>query len=134
MSSGGRGSRGRVLVVDDDPDVHAMLRAVLLDEGYDVQSVNDGAEALAALREGSFHVVLLDLMMPNVSGWRFLEIYRQSPLPHTPVIVVSAIQRNALRLPQGAMEQVAEVVSKPFSVDHLLQTIRRVSGDEAPDR
>ncbi len=119
-------SQGRhVLVVDDDPGVHAVLRMALEDEGYAVQAAHDGAEAIDCLRQGQFDVVLLDLMMANVSGWKFLELYRQSPGPLTPVIVLSALQRNALKLPTGL---IAAVLAKPFSVDHLLQTIRRVVG------
>ncbi|HEU5317682.1 MAG TPA: hypothetical protein VFX49_16335, partial [Chloroflexota bacterium] len=54
------------------------------------------------------------------SGWSFLDMYRRTPPPHAPVIVVSAIPPSALRLPQ---EDVREVVRKPFSVDRLLKAI-----------
>ena len=125
MNSDSSSQGKHVLVVDDDPGVHAVLRMALEDEGYAVQAAHDGAEAIDCLRQGQFDVVLLDLMMANVSGWKFLELYRQSPGPLTPVIVLSALQRNALKLPT---ELIAAVLAKPFSVDHLLQTIRRVVG------
>lgn len=117
--------RGRVLVVDDERDVHSFLRAALEDEGYRVESAYDGAEGIVAMRGGEFDVVLLDLMMPNVSGWQFLEMYRQLPPPNTPVIVMSAIARSAVGLRTGG---VADVLSKPFSIDHLLRTVQRLIG------
>ena len=76
----------------------AALVMALEDEGYVVQAAHDGAEAIDCLRQGQFDVVLLDLMMANVSGWKFLELYRQSPGPLTPVIVLSALQRDKLSL------------------------------------
>ena len=121
----GRGLRGAVLVVDDERDVHTFLRSALEDEGYRVVSAYDGAEGIAAMRRGEFDVVLLDLMMPNVSGWQFLEMYRQLPPPNTPVVVMSAIARSAVGLRAGG---VAEVISKPFSIDHLLGTVQRLIG------
>ena len=119
--------RGTVLVVDDERDVHTFLRAALEDEGYQVVSAYDGAEGIAAMRRGAFDVVLLDLMMPNVSGWRFLEMYRQLPPPNTPVVVMSAIARSAGGLRSGG---VADVIAKPFSIDHLLRTVQRLIGSQ----
>ena len=113
-----------MLVVDDDADVHAVLRLALEDEGYRVEAAYDGAEGIEAMRRGGFDVVLLDLMMPNVSGWKFLEAYRQLPPPNTPVVVISAIARSAVGLPRDA---VADVIPKPFSIDHLLQTVQRLT-------
>ena len=109
-----------MLVVDDDEHIVSILSEVLLDEGYRVVSARDGAEAIAVVRRDRPDVILLDLMMPNVSGWSFLDMYRRTPPPHAPVIVVSAIPPSALRLPQ---EDVREVVRKPFSVDRLLKAI-----------
>ncbi|HEU5315685.1 MAG TPA: response regulator [Chloroflexota bacterium] len=121
-----RGARGCILVVDDDPEVHAFLGAALEEEGYEVRRAFDGAEGIEAMRSGEFDVVLLDLMMPNVSGWRFLEMYREQPGSRTPVVVVSAIAPSSVKLPPG---NVVDVIPKPFSLDHLLRTIRRVTGE-----
>ena len=99
MEASGGEARGRVLVVDDERDVHTFLRSALQDEGYRVVSAYDGAEGIAAMRSGEFDVVLLDLMMPNVSGWQFLEAYRRLPPPSTPVVVISAIARSVVGIP-----------------------------------
>jgi CheY-like chemotaxis protein len=109
-----------VLVVDDDEHIVAILSEVLSDEGYRVVSARDGAEAIAVVRRDKPDVILLDLMMPNVSGWSFLDMYRRTPPPHAPVIVVSAIPQAALKLPE---EDVQQVVRKPFSVDRLLEVV-----------
>ena len=112
---------GRVLIVDDAEDVLTFLRRALEDEGYAVEEARDGAEALAAVRRFRPDVIVLDLMMPNVSGWDFLALYRETPGPHAPVVVVSAIPPRSLDLRRLAAE---DVLSKPFSIDRLLAVIR----------
>jgi CheY-like chemotaxis protein len=127
-SSGGSSGPALVLVVDDDEYIVRILSEVLLDEGYRVVAAHDGAEAIALVRRERPDVVLLDLMMPNVSGWSFLDMYRRTPPPHAPVIVVSAIPPSALKLPE---EDVREVVRKPFSVDRLLEVVATTTGRDA---
>ena len=116
------GPIGRVLVVDDDEDVRKLLFAALSDAGYEVSTAADGAEAIEAVRHRRPDLILLDLMMPRVSGWGFTEQYAREPGPHAPIIVITAVSGQVLRLPE---QGVARVVSKPFSVDALLRHVER---------
>ena len=113
----------RVLVVDDDRDVLALLDEVLGDAGYAVSTATDGEEGLRAAVRDRPDVILLDLMMPNVSGWRFLELYRHAPAPHAAVVVVSALRPEALDL--GRLAGADAVVPKPFGLDQLLAVVNR---------
>ena len=82
-----------ILVVDDDADVRETLSEVLQDEGYRVATARNGLEALAALRQAErICLVLLDLMMPVMSGHEFLQKHKADPnLAGIPVIVMSAL-------------------------------------------
>jgi signal transduction histidine kinase/DNA-binding response OmpR family regulator len=84
-------SRGRVLVVDDDPDVRTLLEQELASAGYRARSVAGGAEALEAMERERPAAVLLDLMMPPPDGFEVLYRIRQNPaLRDVPVVVVTA--------------------------------------------
>ena len=109
-----------VLVVDDEPQLVWMLRFSLESEGYRTLSARDGLTALQEVREHHPRVVLLDIMMPVMDGWAFLEELRKIPEQERPrVIVVSA--RSGLRDRARAAELGADAfVDKPFNVDDLL--------------
>jgi CheY-like chemotaxis protein len=118
------GAIGRVLVVDDDIHIRHFLSQALVDEGYEAVTAADGIEAIAAIRRRRPDVILLDLMMPGMSGLAFLDIYRQSPPPHAPVIVITASRVTSL----PPLPVPAEIVPKPFGVDDLLALIRQHLG------
>ena len=116
------GPVGRVLVVDDDEDVRNVLFAALSDAGYEVTTASDGEEAIESVRRRRPDLILLDLMMPRVSGWGFTERYAREPGPHAPIIVITAVSGQVLRLPE---QGVTRVLPKPFSVDALLRLVER---------
>ena len=111
-----------VLVVDDDYDLREAMRDVLEEEGYLVNTASNGQEALDALRDGeSPEVVVLDLMMPVMDGWHFLdELERDSALADIPVVVMSASQDGRGR-PLG--DKV--FLSKPLDYHTLVATVAR---------
>ncbi len=82
-----------VLIIDDDYAIRDALRLILEDEGYRVVAVSDGRDALEHLRNADYIpcLILLDLMMPGLSGWEFRQIQKQDPqLASIPVAIVSA--------------------------------------------
>jgi CheY-like chemotaxis protein len=108
--------RPRVLVVDDEDAIRETLREVLSEEGYEVESAADGAEALALLARGAPpRVVLLDLMMPRLDGWEVLRRVRAAPaLDATAVVVISA---SGLPAPPAGADHL---LPKPFELPALL--------------
>ncbi len=111
------GGSGRVLVVDDDLEVRESLADLLRSKGYTVSIAGDGAEALERLRAEGADVVLLDLIMPGVDGWTFLNVKQSDPaVAHIPVIVASAA-------PQQHLVGATEFVPKPFEIDQLLSAV-----------
>ncbi|HET7771244.1 MAG TPA: response regulator [Chloroflexota bacterium] len=114
-------TRGRILVVDDEPNVRAILAAALGDEGYEVATACDGFDAIREARENPPDVILLDLMMPALDGRTFLDVYRLAPGRKAPVIVITAA-----RVTLDAEEDLgAPIVRKPFSIDRILELVRR---------
>lgn len=81
-----------VLVVEDDVDVRATLGDFLSEEGYEVETATNGQEALSQLAKHKPGIVLLDLMMPVMNGWEFLERRNtDKELSQVPVLVLSAV-------------------------------------------
>jgi CheY-like chemotaxis protein len=113
----------RILVVEDDPALRAVLRAVLEEEDYEVVESGDGTDALAKLRVGRRpSLILLDLMMPGMNGWQFMNQIRGIPeLRQVPIIVLSAYGSTDGVRSVGA----AEFLKKPFDSAALLAAVRR---------
>jgi two-component system, OmpR family, response regulator CpxR len=110
-----------VLLVEDDLDVRDVLQDLLEDRGYDVIPAENGKQALEYLCLDSARpdVVILDLMMPLVTGWQVLETMRADPrLARVPVVVLTAVTRDR---PSGA----TAVVKKPFHMEDLFTTLER---------
>ena len=124
----------RILLVDDDSSLLVVLSEQLRDDGYEVATARDGAEALRRLEAGWPDLILLDLMMPRVDGLALArQIKSQADLP---IIVLSAIDTadSKARL----LDEVAEdYVSKPYHYPELRARIQRVLrrlGDRIPRR
>ena len=111
----------RILIVEDNADLRALLNDVLVDVGYEVQCATDGAEALAICETWTPTAIVLDLMMPNMDGPSFLrERRRVSALAGVPVLVLTAHPYHH-RLLDGLNATL--VVRKPYDLDELLGAI-----------
>jgi CheY-like chemotaxis protein len=102
-----------VLVVDDDPSIRALYRAIFSDEGYRVETAVNGQDALDQLGCAP-DLIVLDLAMPFMDGTEFLRQFGLGTHASTPVLVVSA--HHGGKTPKGA----SAVMSKPFDTDTLL--------------
>jgi DNA-binding response OmpR family regulator len=122
MSSEAASRRPHVLVVDDSPDVTGPLETTLKAVGYRVSIAGDGAQALDLIRRQSPDVVLLDLMMPVVDGWKVLTRVRSWAHGSPPIIVVSALASQSEQLLARTLGAVDYVV-KPFDMTHLIERI-----------
>ncbi len=114
--------RKRVLVIDDDLPLRGMLAAALDKHGYQVLLAGDGAEGQRALMIHRPDLVLLDLAMPEVNGWDFLQRLKESGhIGQVPIIVVSAHLRIE---PQAILQMgVSAILPKPFNLPELLDLI-----------
>jgi len=111
-----------ILVVEDEPGIHKFLKQGLEEEGYFVDVADDGNQGLAFAISKTYHTILLDWMLPGMSG---LEICKQLRASHidTPIIFLTAkdtIQETISGLQAGANDYI----KKPFSFEELLERIR----------
>ncbi|QRN99087.1 response regulator [Archangium violaceum] len=113
-----------ILVVEDEFDVQQVVADVLRDEGYEVAVCGNGREALEYLRKHRPDVVVMDVMMPILSGPQVLEQMAKSPeLKGVPVILMSEISP-----PESEPRRWRSFLRKPFRLEQLLDAVSRVSG------
>ena len=111
----------RILVVEDDDAIRALLSTILRRKGYAVDVACNGVEAVASFDGGSVYtLVLLDLMMPRMSGYDVLDQMRRMPLPSRPIVIVltAAYEPHLLDA-----DLVAGMMHKPFDIDLLVATV-----------
>jgi two-component system alkaline phosphatase synthesis response regulator PhoP len=116
--------RRRILVVEDDVTLRQALTFSLGQEGYEVAGASDGEAGLAAALTGRFDLILLDLMLPSMSGLEVLRTLRRDG-GSTPVIIVSA-KAGEVDLVVGLKIGADDYVTKPFSRPELLARIEAV--------
>ncbi|MBW9153507.1 response regulator transcription factor (plasmid) [Clostridium estertheticum] len=109
-----------VLVVEDDIDINNLLCEILSKHGYHVKTAYSGSEARMCINQYDFHIILLDLMIPGISGEELIPIIRK--IKTMPIIVISA------KTAQGTKIEVLKLgaddfVSKPFDVNEILARI-----------
>ena len=121
MSNDGGEACSGILIVDDDPDIRDSLKEVLEDEGYEVNGVANGREALDYLRRGQRPcVILLDLMMPVMDGWQFRKEQKQdADIAGIPLVVITATGKRPVLI------DAAELVMKPLDLTQLFAAIER---------
>lgn len=118
--------RKRVLVIDDDMPLRGMLAAALRQHGFQVLLAGDGEEGQRALKIHDPNVILLDLAMPKVNGWDFLQRLQETGhLGRVPIIVLSAHLHVD---PQAVLQMgVAAILPKPFNLPELIDLIEHLS-------
>jgi CheY-like chemotaxis protein len=111
----------KLLIVEDDEAIRQMMQDVLEIEGYEILSAADGGEGIKLLNSSSETpcVIILDMMMPNVNGWQFLDEQRVNPkFSGIPVIVCSAYTESAKAVRPSAF------VEKPVQLPKLTQAVK----------
>lgn len=116
------GPAHKVLVVDDEPALRMVVGHTLQDEGYSVRTAVDGAQALALCEQALPDLMILDLNMPRMSGFRVLEALDGRDWRHFPVMVVTG-HRGAARKLDGAADAI---LMKPFDLDELCMQVKRL--------
>lgn len=116
-----------ILVVDDEPQIRAMLSAVLQQNGYEVSEAEEGGAALEISRTTKVDLIILDLLMPGKEGLETLMAFRKEANPPK-IIAVSGGSRTigADFLPAALKLGASRTFRKPFHCDELLEAIREL--------
>ncbi len=110
-----------VLIIDDDAAIREVMQDVLELQGYRILTAGDGKEGFNLLCDTQPRpsVILLDMMMPGVNGWQFLDYQRSHPdLSQVPVIICSAYRESAKAVKPAA------VIEKPIQLNKLLEAVK----------
>ena len=119
-------STAEILIVEDEPAVRELLAATLLGAGYDVQEAADASAAQDMVAEHNPSLILLDWMLPGMSGLQFAKwLKRDQQLSETPVIMLTARDEEDYKV-QGLEAGIDDYVTKPFSTRELLARIKAV--------
>ena len=116
----------KIVIVEDEPDAANLFEEMLRIDNYDVIKTHSGGGALAVLQTERPDAVLLDIMMPDISGIDVLRFMRREPsLMHIPVVIVSA-KALPSDIRTGMEAGATAYLTKPVGLDELRQTVRDV--------
>lgn len=126
------GSGRKILVIDDDVAIRILLEAVLKRMKFEVVLAEDGSVGLEKLRNGNgFDLILLDLMMPRLNGYEFIDaVEREYPEKRPHIIVFTAAGKRGVD--KIAEDSVCDSILKPFDLDTFIDVIAEcVNGDHS---
>lgn len=120
-----------ILVVDDDANVRKMLSSILSDEGYIVEAVENGRQAIKACEKEYFDLALIDIELPDMKGTELLlELKRKQPKMIKIIITGAPTLENAIK---AVNKGATGYVLKPFNVEELLSIIRKLLDERAAE-
>jgi len=114
----------KILVVDDEKDVRALVRSALEKRGYAVDEAENGARAIEKLRNGNFDLVILDVMMPEVDGWKVSKMIKEDPMLKDVSICMLTVKSSTLDALMSLEHAHADWhLNKPITSERLVQTV-----------
>ena len=133
--SAGGGYMQKILIVEDDLAIQALLHDFIQEAGYEVILASDGVEALSLFSEQDFDLILLDIMLPKIDGYGVCEVMRKKS--DVPIVMLTALDGEQNQI-KGLDLQVDDYITKPFSMPILIRKIaavlRRTSKQGEPSR
>lgn len=113
----------RILIIEDETAIQTILAELLTDAGYDVEAAGDGVEGITKFKEQEYSLVLLDIMMPKISGYAVCEMIRRES--NVPVIMLTALDEEEAQIKAFELK-VDDYITKPFSVKLVLLRVEAV--------
>lgn len=116
----------KILAVDDSVSIRQMVSHTLRDAGYEVETANDGRDALSKVSSSKFDVVISDVNMPNMGGFELVKALREKPQYKFIPILMLTTETSTDKKQQGKSAGATGWLVKPFNPDTLLKTLKRV--------
>ena len=117
-----------ILIVDDEPNIVMSLEFLMRKNGYQVGIARNGTEALAAIAQTAFDLVLLDVMMPDVDGYQVCRKLRERPDQASTKVIFLSVKSREADVQKGYEVGADLYISKPFSTRHLMEKVRELLG------
>ncbi|HBG1464842.1 response regulator transcription factor [Clostridioides difficile] len=112
-----------ILVIEDDSNIQGLISEFLSAEGYQVDTANDGLEGIQKFKQGSYDLVILDIMMPNLDGYGVCKMIRKSS--SVPIIFLTALNDEGDQL-KGFDLECDDYITKPFSFNLLIKRVEAI--------
>ncbi|MBK5947233.1 two-component system response regulator [Rhodobacter veldkampii DSM 11550] len=125
------GTKRRVLIVEDEDNIALALDYLMTREGYDHDRIATGAGAVARIRETRPDLVLLDIMLPEVSGYEICQDVRADPALATVKILMMTARGSAMERRKGLAMGADGLIAKPFELKELRSELHRLLNPEA---
>ncbi len=126
--------KSRILVIDDSTTNIVLLEAILTEKGYQIETALNAREAFMKIEKQIPDLILLDLLMPKVSGFDFLEALRKEEKTRlTPVIVISAINTDDENTRKIEDLEAVDFIRKPIDIQYLVTKVHEILGDTTKD-
>jgi DNA-binding response OmpR family regulator len=120
-------SRGRVLIVEDEADLAWVEQFNLETEGFEVKVALEGRAAIEALESFAPHIVVLDLMLPQVDGWSVLARAQELPPDRRPKVILVSAVAGAGDQARAELLGVGSFLPKPFDIDELVRLVEEAA-------
>ena len=122
----------RILVVDDDLDIIYMVRAIMEKNGYEVATAFNGHEALKAIKMNVPDLMIVDLTMPEIDGWRLsMKVRQDESCKDIPIIVLSGLLSQEESRPEPN-EPYNILMAKPFDIIKLVNKVKELLAQKSP--
>ena len=119
----------KILIADDEPNIVVSLEFLMKQRGYEVRVASDGAAALAAVADFRPDLVLLDVMMPSVSGYDVCQKLRENPEWQGIRIIMLSAKGREVEVSKGIAVGADAYVTKPFSTRDLVAKVSEMLGE-----
>jgi DNA-binding response OmpR family regulator len=119
----------RILIADDEPNIVVSLEFLMRQKGYEVKVATNGEDALAAVGEFAPDLILLDVMMPRLSGYDVCQKVRENPAWAGIRIIMLSAKGRDVEVNKGLAVGADAYVTKPFSTKDLIEQVARMLGD-----
>ncbi len=118
----------KILIVDDEADIIEILQFVLETEGYECITAFDGEEGLKLAREANPDLIILDVMMPKINGYKISRLLKyDSKYKNIPILMITARSQEEDKL-IGEETGADEYITKPFKVDYVVEKVKAYLG------
>ena len=116
----------KVMIVDDEPDVLESLKQILEKQDYDVITANDGFECLKKVEEGFKGIILMDIMMPEMSGWDTIrKIVENDYAKNVEIEIISARGINEHKNMGQLEPYIYDYLNKPIDINELIKSVKK---------
>ncbi len=119
----------KILIVDDEPNIVVSLEFLMKQKGHAVKVVNDGESALAAVAEFRPDLILLDVMMPRMSGYDLCQRVRENPAWQDIKIIMLSAKGRDIEVTKGLAVGADAYMTKPFSTKDLIDKVQGMLGE-----